>query len=96
MLSVLLNCLPPSLDGEGLVGRDCYFPCALFSAAAQGACEEYAKWVVSSQTQLPLSCQPHTLFFFSHLPYDYAVLVSTVSPSICHEVMGPDAKILVF
>ena len=22
--------------------------------------------------------------------------VSTVSPSICHEVMGPDAKILVF
>ena len=25
-----------------------------------------------------------------------AVTVSTVSPSICHEVMGPDAMILVF
>ena len=25
-----------------------------------------------------------------------SVTVSTVSPSICHEVMGPDAKILVF
>ena len=24
------------------------------------------------------------------------VIVSTVSPSICHEVMGPDAMILVF
>ena len=24
------------------------------------------------------------------------VTVSTVSPSICHEVMGPDAMILVF
>ena len=25
-----------------------------------------------------------------------SVIVSTVSPSICHEVMGPDAMILVF
>ena len=25
-----------------------------------------------------------------------SVTVSTVSPSICHEVMGPDATILVF
>ena len=25
-----------------------------------------------------------------------SLTVSTVSPSICHEVMGPDAKILVF
>ena len=25
-----------------------------------------------------------------------SVTVSTVSPSICHEVMGPDARILVF
>ena len=25
-----------------------------------------------------------------------SVIVSTVSPSICHEVMGPDALILVF
>ena len=25
-----------------------------------------------------------------------SVMVSTVSPSICHEVMGPDAMILVF
>ena len=25
-----------------------------------------------------------------------SVTVSTVSPSICHEVMGPDAMILVF
>ena len=40
-----------------------------------------------------LSAVRPTLFFFLHLPYDYAVLVSTVSPSICHEVMGPDAMI---
>ena len=25
-----------------------------------------------------------------------SIIVSTVSPSICHEVMGPDAMILVF
>ena len=25
-----------------------------------------------------------------------SVIVSTVSPSICHEVMGPDAMVLVF
>ena len=25
-----------------------------------------------------------------------SVIVSTVSPSVCHEVMGPDAMILVF
>ena len=44
--------------------------------------------------------------FISCLPSPFAVIlepkkmksvtVSTVSPSICHEVMGPDAMILVF
>ena len=29
-------------------------------------------------------------------PKRKSVTVSTVSPSICHEVMGPDAMILVF
>ena len=29
-------------------------------------------------------------------PQNKAVTVSTVSPSICHEVTGPDAMILVF
>ena len=34
--------------------------------------------------------------FFSASPQIKSVTVSTVSPSICHEVMGPDAMTLVF
>ena len=45
----------------------------------------------------------HLLISWLQLPYAVilepkkikSVTVSTVSPSICHEVMGPDARILV-
>ena len=39
-------------------------------------------------------CSQHLQWFWS--PPKWSLPVSTVSPSICHEVMGPDAMILVF
>ena len=40
-------------------------------------------------------CSHHLQWFWSP-PKIKSATVSTVSPSICHEVMGPDAMILVF
>ena len=40
-------------------------------------------------------CSHHLQWFWRPLKIK-SVTVSTVSPSICHEVMGPDAVILVF
>ena len=66
MVLVLLGCLPPHLDDEGLVGRGCSFPvqCLLYREPVRNN----AKWVVLSQTQLTL-CHPLTLFF-PHLLYE--------------------------
>ena len=40
-------------------------------------------------------CNHHLQWFWKH-PKIKSATVSTVSPSICHEEMGPDAMILVF
>ena len=45
---------------------------------------------------LLISWQSQHLQWFWSLPKIKSVTVSTSSPSICHEVMGPDAMILVF
>jgi len=44
----------------------------------------------------PISENCHILRFLMEPQNKKSVTVSTVSPSICHEVMGPDAMILVF
>ena len=44
---------------------------------------------------LLISCCSHHLQWFWSPPKIKSVIVSIVSPSICHEVMGPDAMILV-
>ena len=41
-------------------------------------------------------CCNHHLWWFWSPPKIKSATVSTISPSICHEVMGPDAMILVF
>ena len=45
---------------------------------------------------LLITCCSHHLQWFWSPPKIKSVTVSTVFPSICHEVMGPDAMILVF
>ena len=45
---------------------------------------------------LLISCCSHHLQWFLEPPKIKSVAVSTVSPSICHEVMEPDAMTLVF
>ena len=66
MVLVLLGCLPPPLDEEGLVGRGFSFPvqCLLYGEPVRNN----AKWMVLSQTQPPL-CRPSVLFF-PHLLYE--------------------------
>ena len=45
---------------------------------------------------LLISCLQSTSVVILEPPKIKSVTVATVSPSICHEVMGPDAMILVF
>ena len=54
--------------------------------------------VAQSRTRLKWlrSSSSHDLQWFWSPPKIKSDTVSTVSPSICHEVMGPDAMILVF
>ena len=70
MVLVLLGCLPPLLDEEGLVGRGFSFPvqCLLYGEPVRNN----AKWMVLSQTQPPL-CHPSVLFS-PHLLYEEITL----------------------
>ena len=50
-----------------------------------------------SRSKLLLTSWLHSLSVVILEPKEIkSVIVSTISPSICHEVMGPDAMILVF
>ena len=78
-------------------------------AAVYGATQSqtWMKWLSSSSSRLVITFLPRSKrLLISWLQSPSAVIlehpkiksdtVSTVSPSICHEVMGPDAMIFVF
>ena len=83
---------------EGLVGIHRTIQLQHFSITGQGIDLDYCdiEWFALETTEIILSflrLHPSTAF---QTPNIKSVTVSFVSLSICHELMGPDAVILVF
>ena len=58
--------------------------------------QEYTEELYKKDLCLLISCLQSPSAVIFEPPKMKSATVSTVSPSICHEVMGPEAMILVF